>query len=595
MSTDRQALLEQKRKRLQELKERRSGVAQVNVSGSDLTLLAAPEPARPKVDFAVQVDFVKPAETAQKVDNSGDFSNEIYKPYQRDDPGAKLKFDKTVQTHFERLVELDLTPTEDTNSPDENDVNEEVLADKATEEAPMAETKTTQEKVESSLESFLAETGFRFSDLRLGVKNESTTNSDMVAPFHVIKSVSGFVNRPVIAIALTPDHPDVFVAAYGPSQANLRSKKRPSTASAGLAVLYNKSGDTIVPEFFLQCTSRICKIMFDETNPFKVFAGLENGRVVMWDLANATPTRVAVLPTLQTSTVASSVSKAENKFLHHVSPIVHLAQLNTNTSQSSGILSICADGVVNLWSPNFLAFPKIASIRLSDPEMGPKIPFKVNSVLITSTIFRVPEHTGHQNPPEYNFLHSAVLASKNGFIYKLANAKEKSFIKCKLGVPPAAGGPSARGVSALAELKYSAAATFLVSAHANWTLKFWDSDSGHLRHVTPTSTLIQDIIVRPGHGSQFITVSTVRPPKVGLFVEFWDIKTRLLSPVSTISTPDKKSGTVSFNKDGSGLFLAYDDGGIDVFSIEESLLASQVQSQALSSIDEGLEKLLASL
>ncbi|KAF8000732.1 hypothetical protein HF325_004521 [Metschnikowia pulcherrima] len=116
MSTDRQALLEQKRKRLQELKERRSGVAQVNVSGLDLTLLAAPEPARPKVDFAVQVDFVKPAETAQKVDNSGDFSNEIYKAYQRDDPGTKLKFDKTVQTHFERLVELDLTPTEDTNS-----------------------------------------------------------------------------------------------------------------------------------------------------------------------------------------------------------------------------------------------------------------------------------------------------------------------------------------------------------------------------------------------------------------------------------------------------------------------------------------------
>lgn len=120
-------------------------------------------------------------------------------------------------------------------------------------------------------------------------------------------------------------------------------------------------------------------------------------------------------------------------------------------------------------------------------------------------------------------------------------------------------------------------------------------DNCTLRFVLPTTTLVTSIVVRPGHGGQFITISNLRPPKFGLYVEFWDIKAKILRPISIIPTREKKSGTALFNADGSEMVLAYADGEIDIFSIEESLLSSQVLSQSYASVDEGVDKLLSSL
>ncbi|GEQ71005.1 hypothetical protein JCM33374_g4686 [Metschnikowia sp. JCM 33374] len=596
-SIDRQALLEQKRKRLQELKERRSGVSLVDPTQPNLAI-GNTEAVRTKVDFAVQVDLIHPpsVSSTQNLRNDGQIITAPIKNNDEASVRSSVKFDKIVQTHFERLRDPEPAPNHHGNGTAAQTIDSQDAAPVQSE--PHAETMSalgTEQKVESSLHEFLHESGFHFSNLRLGIKHEKPTNSDLVAPFNVTKSVSNFINRPVIAVASTPEYPGVFLAAYGKPNPSLRSKKHLVTASVGLAVLFNSSSGTVVPEFFLQCTSPIQTIMFDKTNSFKVFAGLENGRVVMWDLSDVKPTQVAVLPTLQTSTVASVAVKAQHKFIHHISPILLMAQLNTESSQSSGVLTICADGVVNLWSPNFLAFPKIPSLRLTDDEHGVRIPFRLTDGLIVSTMFRVSEQASHQNPPEYNFLNSTILASKNGNIYKLANLKEKAFIRSKLVDASQLEGPSARSVNSVVELNYNATTKFLLSAHSDWSLKLWDLESCKLRHVSPTTTVVDAIIPRPGHGSQFITISKLRPPHSGLFVEFWDIKAKLLSPISTIPTREKKSGTALFNADGSEMILAYDDGEMDVFEIEESLLTSQIKSQSYVSVDDGVEKLLSSL
>ncbi|OBA20980.1 hypothetical protein METBIDRAFT_170239 [Metschnikowia bicuspidata var. bicuspidata NRRL YB-4993] len=595
-SLDRQALLEQKRRRLQELKERRTGVALVDATQPNLAIVE-PEAPRSMVDFAVQVDFLQPAPAPQTAAPNSQPSVAPNTEFDQPLPRPLVKFDKIIQTHFERTVDLGhLLPKRQPLGPavDPGEPAEPERLEPAATSGPDLATET-RGKVELSLDEFLRDAGFHFSDLRLGLRHEEAIDRDVVAPFTVTKSVSDFISRPVVAVAATPDHPDVFLAAYGKPHKSPRSGKRPLTALAGLAVLFNRSSDAIVPEFFLQCTSYIRTIMFDQTNPFKVFAGLENGRVVMWDLASVEPTRVAVLPTLQTSTVASSAVKSQHNFIHHISPIVLMTQLNTETAQSSGILSICEDGVVNLWSPNFLAFPKIASLKLADHDTSVKIPFKLTDALILLAILRVHEQTGHQNPPEYNFLNLTVAASRNGTIYKLVNAKEKAYIRAKLVEAPGHEQPWARDVNSVVELKYSPATTLLISAHADWSLKLWDSESCRLRHVLPTSTLVSTIIVRPGHSSQFITIGNVRPPKIGLFVEFWDLKAKILGPISTIPTREKKLGSALFNADGSEMVLGYDDGEIDIFSIEESLLSSQIQFQTHRSVDEGIDKLLSAL
>ncbi|RKP28620.1 hypothetical protein METBISCDRAFT_24928, partial [Metschnikowia bicuspidata] len=215
--------------------------------------------------------------------------------------------------------------------------------------------------VAETLTAQLAAWDLPFSDLRLGLRHNDEPSAS--SPFLSRSVLSSFLCRPVVSVVSSPHFPDLVLVAYGDaSKEGSRPKTKifglnafcPSTIVgsnlnsspnhlptllAGLAVLYNTKSPVLVPEFFLQCASLITIVVFDRSDPAKVFAGLKNGRVVMWDVSALKPTQIAVLPTLQTPSIVSKDSKANIDVICHTSAVLYLGQPMWAGSQDATLVS----------------------------------------------------------------------------------------------------------------------------------------------------------------------------------------------------------------------------------------------------------------
>lgn len=541
---DRQALLEKKRQRLLELQQRRAGV---HAAGSIEELLPVPESVSVKVDFGVQVDLL-PTQ-----------SKEVHRPIPIQHNLDVLRFDKGVQTNFEDV---------ETETVQHKEEIEEVKEVEVEAELPPSQ------QVEDALKDQFEQLGLRFSDLRLGLKQESAQtldNSDV--PFKEVHGISKFLERPVVAVATTKRFPNILLVAYGRPRAK---QPRLSVLSLpGLAVIFNRDPkDSPVPEFFLQCISPISTIIFDEADPFRVIAGLSNGRLVMWDLTSVKPTQIAILPTLQSSTLVSSAEKNHRKFIRHVSPIIFLQQLDAD---KSSVISICSEGVINVWSTNLLAFPKLASVRVAAESSSLQRLLALNSAVLVQSIFHHSDAGASQSSPEFRFLKQIALGSINGTIYRTWNNKEKLYVRSAL--LPESG--RAGGVTALVELKHDATESLLLSAHLDWNLRLWNYNDD-LLHTIPTFTIVTSISLRPNHWSQFVTVGSVKPPEACICIEFWDLQVRLMGPVLSIPVSGTQSllAVAHFNHDGSELMVALDRGDVVVWAVDEAVLDARLEQSA---------------
>lgn len=570
---DRQALLEQKRQRLQELKQRRSELAA-------LPSIDLKAPVAVKVDFAVQVDLPiqhihqTPAQT-------------IY-----EQPNAP-RFDKAVQTDFEDVEE-------------EQKPKKIERSDSPVEE-PQEIQPTPQEIVVETLQTELEKTNmhFRFSDLRLGVKDldaAAVAEGDTKEPFSITHGISDFLDRPISGVATIAKFPNVVLVSYGKPKTQRKSDH--ITHSQGLAIVFNTDATPMVPEFFLQCTSTITQIQFNVADPFKVIAGLENGRVVIWDLSDIKPSQISVLPTLQTTTLTSLGENTNLKYVRHTLPIVLLQQLDLANQLTSGFVSVCADGIVNLWSPNFLAFPKVDSARLSASEKL-KDQICVTDALLLSSQMRVADDKHVR--PELRFLDQILLGSTDGKVYRLSSREndssrgnvahiysetetqtDDSFIESPFIL---------LSVTCLAELRISVSKSLLVSAHNDWQLRIWDLTKSLPIATVLTSTVVSLILTRPEHPYHLVTVGNVFPPKVKPCIQFWDLGAKLLGPIYTFPPQDLDSRVTSatFTVDGDKLVVTFANGELKVWEIEEARLEAQAKQAANRNIDEGIQSLTQSL
>lgn len=571
---DRQALLEQKRQRLQELKQRRSELQKSSTVSQVPSL-----PVLVKVDFAVQVD--PPAvNTLQTAPTSDIRPNEHRSDVKR--------FDKAVQTEFEEdsdIEEIPSPPSTKENIKEENELD------------PVETTGLTpQELVEEALEDQLEQSklGFSFSNLRLGVKDPGTVQEDTKEPFNVANGLTHFLDRPITHISTVIQFPELILVGYGRSK---EKKLDDISGSAGLAVIFNRNAFPMVPEFFLQCTSPITAIDFNTTDPFKIVAGLENGRVVMWDLTEVNPTQIAVLPTLQTTTLAASTNTSNHRYIHHTSPIVRIHQLDANSQLSSSIVSVSSEGILNLWSPNFLAFPKVDSVRLSGESERLKDQFSLTDSLFLLSHVRFTDEVHLAKSPEMRFLNQALVSSKNGYIYRLSSNKDKNCIASEYSVIEDQSPQVSLSVTSMAELPVTSTISIIVSGHNDWQLRVWDLAKKEPIASIPTATVVTKIVARPGHPFHIITLGSVNPPKIGPCIQFWDLQARLMSPVSTFSIIDKtcQATTACFTPDGSHVMVAFADGDINIWEIEESRLDAITSITANVSIDEGIVPLLKSV
>lgn len=575
---DRQALLEQKRQRLQELKQRRSELQK----SSGAPLVPSP-PVLVKVDFAVQVDL--PARNAIEtiVQSSGDA---------REGRLDVQRFDKGVQTSFEELSGGEDSPAEAILDDEIHEENERT--------APETVEPTRQDMVEDALEEQLARSvvAFKFSNLRLGVKDPGTVEVNTKEPFNVVSELTGFLDRPITSISTIAKFPELILVAYGNRNAEkIDTKSDTLTGSAGLAIIFNRNAEPMVPEFFLQCTSTIAVIEFSTVDPFKIVAGLENGRVVVWNLTDVKPTQIAILPNLQTTTLAASTEASKQRYIHHTSRIVRIIQLDANQF-SSGIISVSSEGIINLWSPNFLAFPKFDTVRLSGDSGRLKDQLSLTDAVVLLSPMRFSDEVQMARSPELRFLNQTIVGSKNGHVYRLSHIKDKNYTAMSY---PATGDSIlllvTQSVTSMAELQVSSTVSVIISGHTDWHLRIWDLTKPEPVAVIPTATVVTEIYVRPGYPFHIVTLGSVNPPKLGPCIQFWDLKVRLMSPVSTFSLIDKacQATTACFSPDGAELIVAFADGDVRIWEIEETRFETIASLKSNFSIDEGILPLLRSM
>lgn len=559
---DRQALLEQKRQRLLELKQRRLQKEQVT-STTPENEPAPPEekpkqPSPKRVNKAIQVDldvisdFLVPAEPT-------------YQP-----------------VHLNKIVQTSLDSSETSESDSDK-------TDKPPE-------KTTAETVNESLQQQLEDLGieYPFSSLRLGRKQQEHTMPSRESPFVLQSHLPKFLNRSISCFAQSEKLPEVLAVGYSEAPLELKKKHSSVAGSNGLIVLFNTSVEPMLPEFFLLSTSLVTSVIFDKFDAFRVVAGTESGRLAVWDLNQAKPTDIAILPTLQSSSVLAKHEHDSNlTFLHHTSPIILLHQPDSNAASPS-VVSVSSEGIVNVWSLSLLAFPKVSSRQIVPPAESVIAKRKFfgaqtchifrNSVVSADPILA---HLA----PEYNFLDRTVIGCGDGGLYKLLNSRSnKHTIEDLL---KANTGEEQLPVFNISELQLEDE-PLLITSHGDWQLRLWRVPSLSCIYSIPTRTLITQICVRPLHSFQFATLSVLNPPDFATSIQFWDLRVRAYSPIVDVPLSDAsiQITRISYDAEGKHIFAGSENGDVMIWSVDEDLLAHTLDYRQDRNIDTGVEAIL---
>lgn len=566
---DRQTLLEQKRQRLQELKQKRLGKESLENRSASPSLQDANHTSN-KVNVAIQVDLVSIGQST---------------------PDYPTRLDKATQTetstHPPSDEDIKDYSENDENSDDNENENQDDIEDDN--EDPKENQADT---INASIQTQLKELGisYPFSNLRLGVKHHEHSMSGVESPFSEASHLSNFLNRPITCFATTPTIPNVLAVGYSKPLPSLQNYTGSIAASNGLVVLFNTSVEPMLPEFFLLATSPITTLMFDKFDSFRLVAGTDSGRVAVWDLNDVQPAQVAILPTLQTTLVTADGHDDQIVYLHHTSRIVLLHQPDTNAASPS-VVSVSSDGIINVWSLSMLAFPKLGSRKVVDPVdsvVARRKPLGVLASVMLDEQRMSSENVHAHFAPEYQFLNRTILGCRDGKMFKLRNEKAtNNLVDTSLvgGVDAVAG-----SVLDMAVL-LSDSASLILTCHTDWKLRLWYPTDLSCAYSIPTGTLVSKVCVRPTYPFQFVSLSTVNPPRSDCSLHFWDLTASVYSPILAVPLehPGKNIRTVAFDKSGSHLFAGSDNGELWVWTIDNDHLLRVAEAARDPDIDGGID------
>ncbi|RLV89750.1 hypothetical protein JA1_005021 [Spathaspora sp. JA1] len=469
---DRQLLLEQKRQRLQELKQRRSQQHQ-------------------KKDPDVDVDAIIDSLNKQKDDVASisvgiDVSTqtiEQVKPVHTEG----IRYDKAIQTI------------------------EDIQEEPKVQDQPVKTNQLTskQQISESELNQALSNSLKLLNKLTvtstIELESKQQTSPDVESGyFHEVSTITPTTGGSIIDMDIFED---LIAIAYKNSKYS--------------AIVYSNSK----PQYFLTSISEITIIQFDINNSNRIIVGCKNGTISIYELSSQLSPIVS--PTL-TTPLYSTLFKQHNhhhNFTLHTNPIILITQLKINDNNC--LITVCKRGIINLWSSNLLAVPKMDSINL----------FEGNSHITISFISHAIFTSNQQHYIDSSYLNSLVFIG-DGKIYGLNKDKSTRVIQTmESGITSI--------ITDVAEIDSS-----LITSHMEWSIKVWKEDA----ITIPVPYLVKKIIVRPNHDKQFITISHKPFPTVDL----WDLSKRLYVPIVTVC--QYKVETVEFNKEGTQIILGKTEG-----------------------------------
>lgn len=605
---DRQTLLEQKRQRLQELKLRRLANSSHSTEIDELVeRLLSPKVL---VSVGTQTDEIiglqnvnKPID--QPVEDSKGTSTDggATLPVQLTKP--KVTFDKGVQAvsvdeleererERERIEEKErennrqaqesLTLTEKQN--DLAVTDPDVITDLVEKSLKTLNKLLVQERNEPDV--------FTNSiDMAVSSSTSGTMNGETNIPFQRLKWSLSQQKRPVVSVDVAISDPNLIVVAYGHPKVPLISLPSGSSDSdsPGLAVVY--CGSPSVQEFILLATSTITTARFD--GPHRIMAGLANGKVVVWELANR-HSEMVILPLLASPILSSSSAlmtgnsqSLKIKFRNHIKPITSLLQQDS----SLPVVSISLDGVVNVWSTSILAAPKVSLVQLFKPNETATISTR-EKLAVSSALFTDFVATNNRSYKENNpYLNGIVVGCQNGELYLVGtSSSEKDHIEATTALEGDRITPL--GISSLIELLQTfrdTNLTLLLSTGMDWGFKIWKvfTTKITLHTYVQTDYMIMKAVARPNSNLQFVTMGFNNAP----VLEFWSLQDKLMNPVTRIpiDISDNEAPlvptTIEFSPLGNRLYAGFSTGQVLIWNVDEELLGKYIETKK-SPIDTGI-------
>ncbi|KAG2735672.1 hypothetical protein G9P44_001886 [Scheffersomyces stipitis] len=567
---DRQTLLEQKKKRLQELKQRRLTGSSPDDTSVDSLLqqIEKSKLAKKSVEVGIQVDFSVDVAVLHKHEQSTAKSlNEQFKVEKE-----CTTFDKAIQT-----TDISETVENENNEKIAYEGQKEELKDKIShieqerrvtvaeffDEKKLNESLRESIKILSKLKSVQT---VDLKDIRNYAEGAQETIQDKIAagdsPIQRFILSEGITHKPVSSIDFSSHFPELVVIAYSSKKSTI---PQPKGESPGLVIVYSMRENTLFPEFFLHATAPVTVVKFDRTDSRKIIGGLANGKVVIWDLQNRNPTKVIIIPQLSTPVYSPRVNTDDSNvdYVHHVKPIVSL--LSINLSGNECIVSFSKDGVVNVWSTSFLAHPKISTLMLqcardSTGALGTLFPLNISSASLLGDSLQ----SSKENP---EFLNQVVVSSENGKLYLLNNKESDRFIE-KVLSPQNFEEPKSHPPNVTAfDILTKGNITYIISACSDWTLRLWSNAKETPLVTIPTNSLPLELAVRPG----YLHFATLAIDKRKSLLQYWDLERSVFRPLVEIplDSGEVLATRIKFNAVGDLIVVGFEDGTTSVWKIQQ--------------------------
>lgn len=559
---DRLSLLEQKRARLQQLKQRRLTL-ETSLAVHDIIERHSPLPERKVVLVAVQTDTPHPEAPASEA------------PSAEAPPLRELEvpaFDKAIQTE-----PLKPPPPEEPAPPPP---------------PPASPPPPPEPRV-----VYLPDPDPPSQFARFLAQRAPPTAVHGEGALRIEVREGGMRLRRAVAVDFSPHYPELAAVAFG-------AKSRPAPGdAAGVVVVYNHR--TMVPQFLLHALAPLSAVRFDRVDTRTVFGGCSVGTVVAWDLADSPAAQVAIDPSLSTPYAgpgmeaggAGAPGAPAIDYVPHRQAVVALHQYTRHGHNV--VVLVLADGVVNAWLPQLLAWPKYdsavvatsgatAGLAGTGTSAGPSASTSAPTVGGTPLVVaggtlvgggRAADSTPDLAPDlkRRHYLNLVVVAGVGGTVAVCDDDPHHHYVR-----EAAAGPDGALAVVAMLD-------ALVVTAHLDLLVCLWRVSALGLErvHSVVARCCVVRVCVRPHHPGQFVAVGVARGGRQ--VVEVWDWRRRARTAVTAVlGFAEPVISALGFDAEGAVLVVGFDTGEVAKVVVDDAELAAAEAQKPRVGRDDGL-------
>lgn len=492
-SIDRQQLLEQKRQRLQELKQKR--LLQQQSSSPLPTNEASPifieQPNRKRINVSTQ--------TQSDISTIPDTKLIIEKEVNR--------YDKAVQTStafIEETEKAELNPS--VKLIDKQEIPETELNDALTSSIKLIN------KLHITNTITLENGNHRH------INGNSSSGIERWTTFDTKHSIAAIESRDnLLAIAFTK-------------------------GVSNDAIIYNMATPKLFSEYYLNSLSQIEVLKFDSYNRNRIIGGLQNGGLCVWELSDTEISSMAVLSTPLYTSIMNNSANGKSVSLH-LNKIVFLAQLLIDGNVC--IVSISQEGLLNIWSTNLLAEPKM-SFKIFNNENN------LHKLQVRSGVYLGPDEVVGTD-----FIADIIISANDGSLY---NAKGELVHD----------NPTMSMTHCLKSL-----GGYVITSHSEWNMRLWSKEKVDPFKEIPVPYIVQDIVIRPVKSAslQFATLGRSNLTNGKQIIDLWDLRRKLYTPIATVTKTDDNIVSITFNDTGDKLVVIAKT-NIMIYKIDQTLKES---------------------